>query len=131
MLAHRLVEQLGRVGGVELIDVVVQRATVAPRQVRDSEAVIGKAGAPARLVEAGQAGHAVDLITAVRVAHLFQRIDKHALSAILGRFGTQEYAHGRCVRCPGSGCQDDRLDTRYRDVFPNVPWGSGGIGTDA
>ncbi|MNI78317.1 hypothetical protein D3C73_1346840 [compost metagenome] len=121
VLAHRLVEQRGRVGGIKLIDVVIQRATVAPRQVRDSEAIIGEAGTPARLGESGQARHPVNLITPVRVSHLLQGKDKHALGSVLSRFGTQEYAHGGSVRGSGSGCQDDRLDVGNRDVFADVP----------
>lgn len=131
VLAHRLVEQRGRVGGIKLIDVVIQRATVTPRQVRDSEAVIGKAGTPACLGESGQARHPVNLITAIRVAHLLQRIDKHALGSVLRRFSTQKDAHGGCLRCPDSGGQDYRLYAGDLNLLPSVRFGEGGAGIEA
>ena len=54
MLAHLQVEELGRVGAIDLILVVVDRAAAAAREVGNREAVVCEARRPQRVAKAGE-----------------------------------------------------------------------------
>ncbi len=106
------VEQLRRVGEIDLVDVVVDRPAGPAGEVGDGEAVEGESGAPAPPVEAGEVLHQVDLVGAPRIAVLGHRVDEDALGPVLALLGAEEDAHRRPPRGLGTGPHAERDDVR-------------------
>src|SRR3546814_15977884 len=87
------VEELGRIGQVDLVDVVVDGPAGLAGEIGDRVAVVGEAGLPAVAVEALQVLHQVDLVAARRVARLQDRPHEDPLGALLRRLGEIGRAH--------------------------------------
>src|SRR3546814_14377906 len=88
-------EELGRIGQVDLVDVVVDGPAGLAGEIGDRVAVVGEAGLPAVAVDALQVLHPVDLVAARGVARTQDRPPENPLGALLRLLVAQESTEER------------------------------------
>ncbi|MFU8830819.1 MAG: hypothetical protein ACNA7J_01570 [Wenzhouxiangella sp.] len=115
-LAHVKVEKLGRIGQVDLVDVVVDRPALEIGVVGDGEAIVGETGQPEAALEPLEIPQQVDFINPGRVAVFFDRPQENPLSPKLTAFGTEKDSYRRLVRC--AHARFDAEDDAIRCLAP-------------
>ena len=117
---HVQIEQLGGIGEIDLILVVVDGAPPPSGVVGNRKPVVREARRPEPFPIAGQILHQVDLVHPRGIPHLLDGPEEHALGSELGRLGAQEDSH----RGPGTGGgprshrQNDPLGHRAHEFGP-------------
>ena len=89
------IEQQARIGEIDLVDVVVDRAARVAGEIGDGKPVVAETGGPGRPVEAGQVFHQDDFVVPRRVTMLEDRPQEYALRPVVRRFGAEKDPDGR------------------------------------
>src|SRR5262245_48957701 len=120
MVMHFGVEQLGRIGKVDLVYIVVDRATASAGEVRDGQPIVAETGCPPAAIETRQLLHDVNLVETRGVALLLDRPDEDSLGAMLRRLRAEIDTHGRLVagHVARRRLKTDKLRRRARSRWP-------------
>ena len=116
---HIEVKHFTRISKIELVNIVINRAALAPAHCWNAIAVIGKAGFPARTVIAFKVFHEIDFINPRRIAHLHHRPDKHPFCAELASLSAKKNPNWRLLAGLNPGCN---VKTKYFRRFPHALW---------
>ena len=135
--AHIEIEEFGRIREIDLVDVVVNCATLVSGESRDAVSVLRKTRLPCRSIEALEIAHQVNFVRARGVAVFFDRPHEYTFCAELRGFGAaRRSAPAACSRrsypaavrgararaCADHPARDCRCPQRRRRACGGAAW---------